>query len=255
MPKIQRTEAERKAWGAKMKAAREAKARNDKIAEREPELQARLQDPQIEELARQVKELQEQLKVRPVEPTQGAQLTQRGVVGTIDRYNMDLSVYPDPRQRLSVEPRLKRFSFSDNYELTYEVKPMRYPTIDGIWRQEPQFTLELIAIKYDEETGDPTDGRYTVCRGIFFEDPDAASIEAQQQGISFEDYTDQQTFLNEMRYLRMRNWLLEAFFPPTNDEPKTNKREMVIGNKLVETWEVSSTEKQAIPFGNLNTKL
>ena len=215
-----------------------------------------LQAPPVEDLQAQINELKSLLSAKNQAPTPaGATLTQGGVVGTVDRYNMNLTVYPDPRPRLQEEPRLVRFAFGSNYDLEWEVSSSRYQTIDGIWRQEPKFTLELIGHVFDEDTGEPTNKRYTMYRGIFFEDPEASMIEARNLGLNFEDYADQETFLNEMRYLRYRNWLLEAFFPPKNDAPKTNKREMVIGNKLVDVWETSSTETQTIPFEKLKSKL
>ncbi len=208
-----------------------------------------LQAPNTGDLQKQIDELKALLAQQP----QGsAQLTDRGIVGTRDRYIMDPSNYPDPRERLQAEARLKRFAFGENYELGWEVVPTRYQTIDGVWQQEPKFTLELIGVVFDEETGDPTTRRYIMRRGIFFEDPEASIIEATQRGMEI-DQTNQKLFLDEMRYLRFRDWLVEFFYPPTSTVKK-DKKEMVIGNQLVETWEVTSDKAEGINFSALKSK-
>lgn len=118
---------------------------------------------------------------------------------------------------------------------------------------EPRFTLDLNRIVYDEETYEPTNKRYTVCRMVFFEDPQTAMIIARENGIQI-DAQDEASFLDEMRFLRMRDWLLEAFYPP-KPAPNRNKREQVIGNQMVEVWEISSETSAKIPFDQLNSKL
>lgn len=231
------------------------KARSEKMKQRLSQNQNTEtfnQPPPEEDLRSLVEELQNRLN--NLSQQQGPQLTSRGIVGTIDRYLMDPANYPDPRPRLQEEPRLKRFAFGDNYELTWEVVPTRYQTIDGVWQQEPKFTLELIGVAYDPDTGERTNRRYTITRGIFFEDPEAAIVVARDNGLEV-DETNQKQFLDEMRYLRFRNWLMEAFFPPISSAPKKDKKEMVIGNKLVETWEVSSESSERIDFGSLKNKL
>lgn len=214
-----------------------------------------LANQDVEELKRQVEELKAtlgQVLARPQPSSHQGQLTQRGIVGTVDRYRMDR--YPDPRNRLAIEPKLKRFAFNQNFELSWLVAPARYQTIDGVWQREPQFTLELWRKMLDEDTGEDTQKRFVICRGIFFEDPEAAVIVAQENGLSV-DETNEELFLNEMRYIRMRDWLLETFYPPKPTQAKSNKREMVIGNKLVEVFEVNSETPETINFSQLKNKL
>lgn len=176
-----------------------------------------------------------------------------GLVGSVEKYIVDPKNYPDPSQRLLDEQRLQRFAVKDNYELNYEVSTTSYQTKDGINMKEPRFKLELIRIIYDEDTGERTTGRYVVCRAFFHEDPQAAIVVARDNGIEV-DESNEKAFLDEMRYYRMRDWLMEAFYPPKVQVTK-NKREMVVGNKLVEYFEVNSEDSETIPFGQLKNKV
>jgi hypothetical protein len=212
----------------------------------------------VETLTRQVQEL---LKAQQDRDSKSPRETSRetpgmnqdgSLIGSYERYTLDPHYYPDPRERLADEPRLKRFAFSDNYELTFSVSTVQYTTIDNRRIKEPRFMLELVRIILDEDTGEPTNQRYVVCRSIMHEDPEAAIEIAGRNGVTV-DTSNQKQFLDEMRYLRMRDWLLEAFYPPKSDDKK-NKRETVIGNKLVEIYEVShevGAPSPSIPFESL----
>lgn len=214
-------------------------------------------DPEVEDLKRMVTELKAMVLDKQMAEKNGsdAVLTDRGIVGTHERYIMDPAQYPDPRERLASEQRLTHLAFDLNFELEYGChSTRRYQTIDGRWQVEPQFDLELIRKVRDENTGELTPGRYTVCKGIFFEDPDSAVAVANEQGLPVDD-SNQKEFLDEMRYIRMRDWLMDAFFYPVDTSPQKKKRDMVIDGRQVQYWEVSGEESQAIPFGQLRNKL
>lgn len=215
------------------------------------------QDPSVDQLQRAVLETLQNLfgNMGQAQTHGGASLSEaRGIVGTKERYPVDPNHYPDPRERLSDEARLQTVAFKHNYELDYTCNPTRrYQTQDGIWQVEPQFTLQLNRVLLDPATSKPTSGRYTICRGIFFEDPDTAIQMAADLGMPIGD--NEFDFLNEMRYIRMRDWLLDAFFTPIDTSPKKNKREMVIDGKQVEYFEVSGEDSQEIPFSQLKNKL
>jgi hypothetical protein len=196
-----------------------------------------------EDLQKQVAELRQMLTANP--QALAPQMTSRGFVGTVERYLVDPANYPDPRDRLSEEGRLRPYAFKENYELEYDVSVSSYETIDNVRMKEPKFTLKLNRVILDEDTGEPTNQRYTVFIGIFHEDPDAAIIVARENGLEV-DESNEKAFLDEMRYLRFRNWLLEAFYPAKPAQDKINKRETVIGNRLVEIFEVNSESPEAV---------
>lgn len=276
MPKKNMTPEERKAFGEKMKAARAAKAQSlqntptdqtirDELGESLQnafELPPEPVDPgipgevDVAELQRQIKELQAAMFMQnlPLQQRQGTQAGPRGLIGTTEKYIIDPDNYPNPCGRISQEPKLERFAFSMNFELNFKIETTEYTTIDGIRTKEPKFTIELIRIHIDEDTGLATVGRHTVCRGIFFEDPDAAIVVARENGLEV-DESNEKAFLDEMRYIRFRDWVLEAFYPPKPSQEKANKKEMVIDGKLVDYFEVNSEQSETIPFGQLKTKL
>jgi hypothetical protein len=266
MPKKNMTPEERKAWGEKMKAARAAK-RNQKANQtrdlpqepsgaptpvQEPRDPGNPKEQSVDELQKHILEVLSNLFGGVPQTQQQAQLTDRGVVGTKERYPVDPSGYPDPRERLSSEPRLKPVGFEYNYELEYLCNPTkRYQTQDGVWFVEPQFTLTLNRVVLDD-MGQPTTGRYTICRGIFFEDPETAIQMAMDMGIPVQE--DEKLLLDEMRYLRMRDWLFDAFYTPIDTSPKRNKKTMVVDGREVEYFEVSGENSQTIPFAELDSR-
>lgn len=204
------------------------------------------------DLQRQILELKQALLSQGTQPNtlsfKGGNLT-----GTFEKYVVNPNHYPDPRERLSKEGRLARFAFDINYELNWKVDVSEYTTIDGIRTKEPKFTLELVRILIDEETGEPTNKRYVVCRLIMHEDPDAALTIARQNGIDVEEM-EEAAFLDEMRYIRMRDWLLECFYPSPPE--KTNqKKDMVIGGTIVEFYEITSENPEKIPFDKIKNKM
>lgn len=214
------------------------------------------QEVSVAELQKQIQELQAMMFMQqhPAGAMQHtAQLGPQGLIGTTDKYIVDPANYPDPCNRLSKEPKLQRFAFPMNYELEFKISSSEYQTIDGRRMREPKFTLDLIRIMIDEDTGLATNGRYTVCRAIFHEDPEAAIVIAREQGLEV-DESNEKAFLDEMRYIRMRDWLFEAFYPP-KAQAKQNKKEVVIAGKLVEYFEVNSESRESIPFGQLKNKL
>lgn len=211
----------------------------------------------IAELQRQIQELKDgqfadlvrALKLVVGNDPSGAQVANGRVIGTFEKYMTAADRYPNPVFRLKEEPKLARFAFPLNYDLNYEVGISEYETIDGIRTKEPKFQLELVRIMMDEETGEPTDGRYIICRLIMHEDPEAAMVIAHDNGLEVET-EDEEFFLNEMRYIRMRDWLFECFYPSPVKAHK-NLREMVINGRLVTYYEVNDEQSQGIDFSKV----
>lgn len=219
-----------------------------KIEQPEPQPETIETEPDVNELIRQINELKDmQLKLMAQNLSlgrNGAQVGVQGLVGTVDRYPVEAELYPDYTDRLSKEPKLQRFAFPINYELKFEVSETSYTTIDNVRMREPKFSLELIRVMLDEETGEDTGSRYLIARLTMHEDPDTAITLAKQLGVDIESMSER-VFLNEMRYLRMQSWLLNCFYPPAV-ETKTNRRQMVIEGRLVDYWEKNTEDRTGI---------
>lgn len=182
--------------------------------------------------------------------SEGASIQNGAITGTVEKFATSKDRYADPTARLMEEPALRRFGFKENYELKYEYRVTRpYRTIDNLLMVEPEFQVDLIRVIFDEDTGEKTDGRYIEYRIVMHEDPSTALHVARENGINVDDY-DEIAFLNEMRYLQIRDWLIGCFVRPKNTK-STNRREMAIGGKIVEYYEISSENSSSIPFANL----
>jgi hypothetical protein len=258
---------EAKAWAAKMAAKKAAKQEEVQTDSTQPNEKATLnpglgEEPQTTisqddyaDLLRQINELKQGLAPQtPQIGLRGGQL-----VGTFEKFSVRGDDYPDPVRRLRTEPRLKRFAFTDNYDLTWGVTISEYTTIDNIRQREPKFTLELGRKLYDEDTGDlklDKEGNpqgYIISRLIFHEDPDAALTIAREEGIDV-DTMGEREFLDEMRFIRCRKWLLDCFFP-SPVEASRGKKEMVVGGTIVETYAITSESPEKIPFDEIKGRI
>lgn len=263
MPKKQWTDEERKAFGEKMKAARATKE------PREVPETAVSGEQDLNELKAQIKEVMETnalLKAALLGNKQEdkIELNKEGsLIGEFTKYKMDPSNYPDPTPRLAKEPRLAQIAFDYNYELTYTVASSRYQNQSGRNIQEPKFEVRLDRIVLDPQgnrvkiknpvTGKEEEKRYKVQNIIFHEDPDTALIIARENGLNPEDM-DERSFLNEMRYLRVRDWLFDIFWPGT-PAPKSSLLEEVIGGQIVQVFTKSSEESSNVDFDQIKTKV
>ena len=260
MPKKEWTDEERKAFAEKMKASRQ-KAKQEKEPQKEPAIinqdtQTDVRNEDYDTLKAQVDELRSLLlnREQATQGQQAPQITATGMIGTLHKYNTDPAYYPDPSARLAKDPRLARFAFGENWELEYSVRTTEYTTLDNRRVSEPQFTVQLIGKMFDED-GELTPGRYVRKQIIFFEDPDSALTVARENGVDPQAFGGDKPFLDEMRYLRIRDWLLENFYPNSATSKRENKRQMVIDNQVVEYFEVSSQNPSTLKFGDLNGKV
>lgn len=271
MPKKNMTPEERKAWGQKMKEAREKKKNEKANTESSPADIPAPNEPMVEEPtanpdgtpattvqndhnASDFEELLARvLRLAESGSWQGAGVNPQGkLIGTVEKYTTNRAVYENPVPSLMEEEKLQRFAFKENYELAWNIEDVSYTNIDGVRTKEPKFILDLIRVIYDEATGEKTNGRYTVCRLVMHEDPDAAIQIANDNNILIEE-DDEERFLNAMRYLRAKDWLLECFYPKPSTDTR-NKKEVVIGGQIVEYWEVNSESTAPIPFNQLDQK-
>lgn len=177
---------------------------------------------------------------------------QGDLIGEWEKYLVDPANYPDPTPRLKAEPRLQNIAFNHNYELNYTVSVSSYETKTGKNVKEPKFHVDLYRIVLNDQ-GDATDKRYVARKMVFHEDPQAALVIAREQGVDV-DKSNEANFLNEMRYLRVRDWLFNVFWPrPADEQHKIH--EEVIGGSVVQVFTKNSVDSSEIDFSKLNKKV
>ena len=221
----------------------------------------------IQALQRQVNQLMEmntlmmaeKLKSQP----EGLSVKGNSLVGEVEKYIIDPSNYPDPTHRLADEERLKSIAFDFNYYLDYSFTVRPYTTQTGLHMKEPEFTITLNRYALDQQgnrvkilnksNGKMEDKVYRAKRLMFHEDPEAALVIARDNNILIED-SDEKTFLDEMRYLRCKDWLFGVFWPnPTQQNEQL--REESVGGTLVQVFTKSSEDPSPIDFDQIKTKL
>jgi hypothetical protein len=238
-------------------AAREkfAQAARDRAAKKKEAIKEEIQkdavanpDPNdVSALLRRIEEL-EQNRPQLFQPAPVNQYRSRNIV----KFSTNAKDYPDPRPRLFEEERLKMKNFTPIWwALEYKVGKVEYDR-DGDHFVEPRFEIELWHVMENEE-GEPSNKRYKVCTGIFFEDPDFFIQVANLKEIDIPEEV-QKEFMDEMRYLVIRDWVLECFYPPKPSTKGSNRTEDVIGNRVVEVIEVNSVEP-VNAFAKLSTKI
>lgn len=194
---------------------------------------------------------------------QGVGVGQGGrLLGEVDKYLIDPENYPNPTKRLAQEPRLQTIAFNHNYELEYDFRVRAYETKTGVNMREPEFTVTLLRVVLDDQgervqlkdkEGSLKDKFYIARRLMFHEDPQAALVIARENNLDV-DKTDEKVFLNEMRYIRVRDWLFDYLWP----KPATTKQGIIeesVGGTLVQVYTKSSVEPSAVDFDALQTKV
>lgn len=166
-----------------------------------------------------------------------AYITENGVQGILVKYPIEHSHYPDPTKRLFDEPSLKRFALSENYIFKWEVDGVTYEK-DRVKYSEPRFTLSLFRRLYDENN-EPTGKAALVARQMQHEDEVTAQIAAQRMGI-LDQFESVDQLLDEIRYLRLRQWLFDIFTPPKIVAFKNKSTTQVINGKAVEVFDTEN---------------
>lgn len=240
------TEEEKKAFAEKMKAAREAKLKEDKV-----ENKVELTQEQFQELMQRLAKVESTSRESTPGKPQEVQLNDLGrAVGVLQKYSVDARDYDDPRPLLMDLPELQRFAFKENYFLLWDVEQLMYETKFGTSYSVPKFILKLYKRLYEDDgtptpdidratgqqrlddQGKPMFRSYLVQRFTTTTDPNAAVSEARRMGISIENANTRE-FLDQMRFLEYKNWLLEVFQPK---KPTTARRteNMVVGSTQVQ---------------------
>lgn len=161
-----------------------------------------------------------------------------GVQGRIFRYPVEKSYYTDPTERLYEEERLRRFGLRENFFFDWDVEGVEYEKYNVTYA-EPRFTIRLFRRVFAEDGITETGQMALVNRQIMHEDEVVARAAADKLGMAdkFESFQD---MMSEMRYYRIRQWLLDLFTPPTVRSYATQSRPMVIDGKVVEMFDTES---------------
>lgn len=241
---------------AKMKAGRDA-AKARKLAEQS---QAPVNDPKpdsfpnrkvevdaevIETLMKKVAEL-EKMKNPNMTPETALADTAiskgydiniggNGVQGRIFKYPVEKSFYPDPTERLYDEKLLSRYNLRENFVFDWDVEGVEYEKYNVTYA-EPRFTVRLFRKLFEDDGLTPSGKVALVNRAIMHEDEVVARHAADKLGLTntFESHQD---MLNEMRYYRFRQWLLDLFTPPKVEQHNRQATQMVIDGKVVEVFD------------------
>lgn len=160
-----------------------------------------------------------------------------GIQGRMVKYPVDAGYYPNPIDRLYDEPTLSRFNLRENYYFDWEVDGVEYEKY-GVTYAEPKFTVRLFRRLYDED-GQPN-GRFALInRQIQHEDEVVARAAADKLGLTgtFDSFED---MMNEIRYYRIKQWLLDLFKPPKIETHKNKPTQQVIDGKVVEVFDTEA---------------
>lgn len=192
--------------------------------------------------------------VRTNQPTNTIGVSGGGrLLGEVEKYLVDPDNYPDPTPRLRKEPRLQPLAFDYNYELEYDVSVSNYETKSGVNTKEPRFRITMNQIRLNDQ-GEQTEGRVVRKVVMFHEDPQAALVIARENNIAV-DKTDEKTFLDEMRYLRVRDWLFSLFWGEKVAPESSVLHEEVIGGQLMQVFTRSSRDSTGVDFDQINGKM
>jgi len=202
-------------------------------------------DRKIIELQQQVIEMLQANQGAKVEPAAAIEAYQKmglgngvsvtaqgGVQGQIFKYPVDPGHYADPTDRLYDDPRLSRFAMRENYIFRWDVEGETYEK-HGITYTEPRFIVELYKFTFDEETGAKTNLIQLINRNLLHEDEFVTTVMANKLGLT-EMFPDKAALMDEVRYYRIRDWLLPLFTPVKTTSFKNKLRSMVINGKAVE---------------------
>lgn len=222
------TEEERKVFGEKMKAARNEQTKPTKeVKTSQEEEKVTLTKEQFDALMSRLESV-ENVKTTSTTPISG--FDQFGKpTGIIQRYNIDPSHYTSPVDRLYDIQELKREALRENYELIWDVDQIVYETKYGTSFADPKFSIVLKRKVYDG--GELTDRRIIIQTGVFFEDPAASVKEAIGLGLPINN-SNTPEFLEQMRYLRYKQWLLDIFNPQLPKSTKAQAHDEVIDGKV-----------------------
>lgn len=171
----------------------------------------------------------------------GATVGVNGIQGVVSKYPVEKSYYPDPTERLTNEPMLRRFAMAENYIFKWNVSGVEYVK-NNVAFSEPRFTLELFRRLYNDD-GTPNGKAALVARNILHEDQMTTRVASVRLGLveKFGEGEDSMKMLmDEVRYWRMQQWLLALFSPAKIETHSKKPTTQVINGKVVEVFDTES---------------
>jgi chemotaxis protein histidine kinase CheA len=204
----------------KAREAKKAKTQAETPEQEQPQAQAQTVEvptdvlnkllSEVEELKANRKDSDPLEALKAAAAMQGVSLGKNGIQGIQYKYSVEKGFYPDPTEQLYQEPRLTRFNLRENYIFKWDVEGVIYES-NNVTYGEPRFVLELFQRMYDNQ-GNDTGKMFFIKRAYIHEDELSARLAADKLGLTdkFDTFED---MMNSMRYLVMRNWLLEIFYP------------------------------------------
>lgn len=211
-----------------------------------PNMSDQLKDELLLKLLREVEELKTQqapsynpqaaLETKAQMMNGGVTLGKNGLQGVVMRYEIEPSYYPDPTERLYDEPTLRRFGLRDNYFFDWKVEGVEWEKAN-ITYAEPRFTCRIFRRMFEEDGVTPNGQFALVNRMILHEDEVITRIAADKLGLREQVGDDFRLLMDEARFYRIRQWLLDLFSIPKVETHSRQPRQMVVDGKVVEMFD------------------
>lgn len=223
MPKKNMTEEERKAWGKKMAESR-AQKKTEKKA-----VPAQGVDPQV--LAATVAAVLSEVNKH-----------QRKSTGkVVNEGSMDKSDYADITGRLYDLPELARFAMRTNFIIKQGLQPVSWEGKDGLWHQQPSHVFKLFRLPTEEEVAESEEKGGALTKDTLIEenthmqtdDEVASRTAAEKLGLKVgKDFSDFDELNDEMRFERVKKWLVDFLIRLPQKEAEGAPKELVVAGMV-----------------------
>lgn len=211
-----------------------------------PNMSDTLKDELLLKLLREVEELKTQqpagynpqaaLETKGQMLNGGVTLGKNGLQGVVMRYEIEPSYYPNPVERLYDVPELRRFNLRDNYFMDWKVEGVEWEKAN-ITYAEPRFTCRIFRKMFDEDGVTPNGQFALINRMILHEDEVVTRIAADKLGLREIVGDDFTLLMDEARFYRIKQWLLDLFKVPKVETHSKQPRQMVVDGKVVEMFD------------------
>lgn len=181
---------------------------------------------------------------------QGVSMGRNGLQGVIYKWPIEQDYYPDPSERILNMPELARYAPHMNYEIKWEVSGVEYEKAN-INYAEPRFKVQILRVMFDDY-GQPTNKRAIVGTHYQHEDENVVRMIARDMGL---DTTDERALMDEVRFQRIRRWVLDLLTPFRQADKVESISEMVIDGKVIPVIDVSTNADKQVAVNIDATRL